>query len=253
MRNTILKFNFLTAILLCLLISSASSSADAQTTRRKKKVNQTPIVSPTQPPTDVPIVVSRNDQYLDGNQIVLGETNQPRTTNEPANTEPNVPANDSEAEVGGQIKELKSRIKNLESTKKSEYDQKQQRLLLNLDILSRAESRAESLRKQLFEMIEKENSVKTRLEQIQYETRSELIDRTVAMVGSLRPEELRDQRKKSLEAEKGNLESLLTQIQTSRTTLESNVEKADALVEKVRAKLDKEIDDALAGEDENKQ
>ena len=251
MRNTILKFNFLTAILLCLLISN--TSADAQTTRRKKKVNQTPIVSTTQPPTDVPIVVSRNDQYLDGNQIVLGETTQPQTTNEPANSDANVSANGSEAEVGGQIKELKSRIKNLESTKKSEYDQKQQRLLLNLDILSRAESRAESLRKQLFEMIEKENSVKTRLEQIQYETRSEFIDRTVALSGSLRPEELRDQRKKSLQAEKGNLESLLTQIQSSRTTLESNVEKADALVEKVRSKLDKEIDDALATEDENNQ
>jgi len=70
------------------------------------------------------------------------------------------------------------------------------------------------------------------------------------MVGSLRPEEIRDQRRKSLEAEKRNLESLLTQIQTSRTTLESNVERADFLVEKVRIKLDKEIDDALAAEEE---
>ncbi len=250
MKNKILKFNFLTAILLGLLISI--SNADAQTTRRKKKVNPSPIVSQTPPPTDVPIVVSRSDQYLDGNQIVLGENLPVQTTDEPAKTEANVPTTNPDSEMDGRIKELNSRIKKLESTKKSEYDQKQQRLLLNLDILSRAESRAESLRKQLFEMIEKENSVKTRLEQIQYDARPETIDRNVAMIGSLRPEEIRDQRKKSLEAEKGNLESLLTQIQTSRTTLESNVERADALVEKVRSKLDKEIDDALAAEDENK-
>ncbi len=99
-------------------------------------------------------------------------------------------------------------------------------------------------------MIEKENTVKSRLEQIQFDSRSEVVDRAVAMVGSLRPEEIRDQRRKSLEAEKRNLESLLTQIQTSRATLESSVERADFLVEKVRLKLDKEIDDALAAEEE---
>lgn len=250
MKNKFLRFNLLTAVLLCILFSIGD--AEGQTKRRKKKVNS-PVVSTTQPPTDVPIVVSRNDQYLDGNQIVLGAKTSQQTTSEPVGTETNAPANDSDSEVDGQIKDLKSRIRKLESTKKSEYDQKQQRLLLNLDILSRAESRAESLRKQLFEMIEKENSVKSRLDQIQFDARPELIDRNVALAGSLRPEELRDQRKKSLEAEKGNLESLLTQIQTSRTTLETNVEKADALVEKVRSKLDKEIDDALTAEDENNQ
>jgi galactokinase/mevalonate kinase-like predicted kinase len=69
-----------------------------------------------------------------------------------------------------------------------------------------------------------------------------MIERSAAFAGSLRPEEIRDQRKKSLEAEKKNLESLLTQIQTTRTSLEENVYKADFLVEKVRLKLDKDID-----------
>ncbi|MBC7797229.1 MAG: hypothetical protein H7Z37_10190 [Pyrinomonadaceae bacterium] len=248
MKNKLTKFGFFTAIVLCLLVLVFDTNA--QTKRRKKKVNRPPVVSQTQPPT-APAVISENGQYLDGNQIVFGETLPTQPTTEPQTTEETVSTTDAEGETNTQIKELNSRIKKLESTKKGEYDQKQQRLLLNLDILSRAESRAESLRKQLFEMIEKENSVKTRLEQIQYDARPELIDRSVALVGSFRPEELRDQRKKSLEAEKRNLESLLTQIQTSRTTLESNVEKADALVEKVRSKLDKEIDDALAAEESN--
>jgi hypothetical protein len=237
MKNKRLKISLLTAILLC--VFGSISVADAQTKRRKKAVSQ----------PSVPVVVSQSDVYLDGNQIVLGENPSTQPTAETIAPEP-VNTTDDNGEVNTRIKELNARIKSLESTKRNEYDEKQKRLLLNLDILSRAESRAESLRKQLFEMIEKENTVKSRLEQIQFDSRSEVVDRAVAMVGSLRPEEIRDQRRKSLEAEKRNLESLLTQIQTSRTSLESNVERADFLVEKVRVKLDKEIDDALASEEE---
>ncbi|MDQ3713352.1 MAG: hypothetical protein M3388_14190 [Acidobacteriota bacterium] len=237
MKNKRLKLSLLTVILLC--VFGSISITDAQTKRRKKAIS-----SPS-----VPVVVSQSDVYLDGNQIVLGENPSTQPTAETIAPEP-VNTTDDNGEVNVSIKELNARIKSLESTKRNEYDEKQKRLLLNLDILSRAESRAESLRKQLFEMIEKENTVKSRLEQIQFDSRSEVVDRAVAMVGSLRPEEIRDQRRKSLEAEKRNLESLLTQIQTSRTSLESNVERADFLVEKVRVKLDKEIDDALASEEE---
>ncbi len=237
MKNKRLKISLLTAILLC--VFGSISVADAQTKRRKKAVSQ----------PSVPVVVSQSDVYLDGNQIVLGENPSTQPTAETIAPEP-ANAIDDNGEVNTRIKELNARIKSLESTKRNDYDEKQKRLLLNLDILSRAEGRAESLRKQLFEMIEKENTVKSRLEQIQFDSRSEVVDRAVAMVGSLRPEEIRDQRRKSLEAEKRNLESLLTQIQTSRTSLESNVERADFLVEKVRVKLDKEIDDALASEEE---
>ncbi len=236
MKNKFLKINALAILLICsfLLVSDTA----AQTARRKKRSKQTPVAAPVSQ-TD------GNSQYLDGNRIVFGEIPSEQQTTEPASsTQTAAPPIESEAD--GKIRELNARLKKLESTKKSDEDQKQQRLLLNLDILTRAETRAESLRKQLFEMIEKENSVKTRLEEINFDARPELIERSVALVGSLRPEDLRDQRKKSLDIEKSNLETLLTQIQTSRALLETNVGKADALVEKIRAKFDKEIDGALA-------
>src|SRR5438105_7000594 len=69
------------------------------------------------------------------------------------------------------IRELNARIKKLEAEKKSNYDDRQKRMLMNLDILTRAEQRTESLRKQLFEMIEKENTINARLEQIAYDIR----------------------------------------------------------------------------------
>lgn len=251
MENKFLKLSFFTAILFCLFVSIFD--ANAQTTRRKKKrANQTPVVSPALPPNSTS-VVSRNDQYLDGNQIILGENPQTQTTGETVNPPAETPTEETSEQLKTRIKELSSRLKKLEAKQPNEYDEKQKRLLLNLDILTRAESRAESLRKQLFEMLEKENTIKSRLDQIEIDSRSETIDRTVAMIGSLHPEEIRDQRKKSLEAERSNMQSLLTQIQTNRQTLETNVEKADFLVEKIRLKLDKDIDDALATDDEKQQ
>ena len=247
MKNKFLKFNWLTVLLVCVFL--LLGSADAQTSRRKKRPKKTPAPAPV-----VATETNRNSQYLDGNQIVFGEIPSEQTpTDSNATTPTNVQP--TEGETDGQIKDLTARLKTLESTKtkNNDADQKQQRLLLNLDILTRAETRSESLRKQLFEMIEKENSVKMRLEQIQNDARPEVIERATALTGSLRPEELRDQRRKALQIEQNNLETLLTQIQTSRTNLETNVGKADALVEKIRAKLDKEIDSALADDkDEDK-
>jgi hypothetical protein len=244
MKNKFLYTSILTAILFGVLFSAA----DAQTKRRKRTI-KAPVAPPAQ---TVPIDISRNDRFVDGNQIVLGEIATPdEPTSEAVSPPPVETSDENGASADTRIKELNARIRSLESGNRNEYDEKQKRLLLNLDILSRAESRAESLRKQLFEMVEKEATVRTRLEQVSFDARPEMIERSAVFAGSMRPEEIRDQRKKSLDAEKKNLESLLTQIQTSRTSLEENVYKADFLVEKIRLKLDKDIDQALAEEKED--
>ena len=101
------------------------------------------------------------------------------------------------------------------------------------------------------EMIEKESQISTKLDQINADVRPETIDRQVAFAGSLRPEELRDTRRKTLEIEKKNLQILLADIQTVRANLELSVQKADILVQKLRDKLEKEIDDSLADDPKN--
>jgi hypothetical protein len=101
-------------------------------------------------------------------------------------------------------------------------------------------------------MIEKESTVKTRLEQIENDSRPEMIDRSAAFAGSLRPEEIREARRKNMASEKQNLQNLLTEIQNSRASLETNLQKSDVLVEKLRFKLEKDIDDALTADDSNK-
>ncbi|MDQ6785401.1 MAG: hypothetical protein M3033_01090 [Acidobacteriota bacterium] len=223
-------------VLFCLGITF--SAANAQTSKRKTRRASRPAVAraPLILPQTEPEIVSRAEDNQSENQVVVPLVSQDNA---------NETYEDKINKINTGVKDLKTRVKSLETTKTSEYEQKQKRLLMNLDILTRAETRAESLRKQLFDMIEKESTIKTRLDQLENDSRAEMIDRSVAFSGSLRPEELRDLRRKNMESEKQNLQNLLTEIQSSRTNLETNVQKADALVEKLRVVLEKDIDDAL--------
>jgi hypothetical protein len=210
-------------------------ASDAQTSRSRKRAKRTPIVQTAPAPTTEPVIISRAEDYqLD---VPVASTN---VENSVRLTEADTP-NSAEKIIA----ELTDRIKALESSKKDDYDQKQKRLAMNLDILTKAEQRVESLRKQSFEMLDKENSLRTRLEQIDSDLRPESIERSIAFVGSLRPEELRASKKKSLEAERSNVQSLLSEIQRTRSNLDLNVQKAEILVERLRTKLEGDIDSAL--------
>ena len=224
---------FITGFLVLFVIAS---EADAQTRKKKRRTVRKPVVTrrATYPPVTDPSVVSRADDYDDQTSQIV----------EPLSQTPlaSLPVSDS---ASRRLKDLQSRVKKLETTKTSDYDDRQKRLLLNLDILTRAEQRSESLRRQRFELVEKENTIRSRMDQIDIDSRSETIEKSVALAGSLRPEELRDARRKSLEAEKRNLQSLLTDVQATRANLDQTVLRADALVEKLRLKLEKDIDDAL--------
>lgn len=237
------RFNLrmvLTAVLLMIL--ALVSFADGQKSTHKKKKRKPPVVTTKQDPamTD-PIIVSRASDYQNQSPVVP-----------PANDAPVAQTADTDRDK--QLADLSARIKQLESEMKNGYDEKQKRLLLNLDILTRAEQRAESLRKQRFELIEKENQIQWRLDQIEIDIRPETIERSVAVAGSLRPEELRDSRRKSLESERKNLQALLTQVQTTRATLDDSVGKSEQLVQKLRAKLEGDIDKTLDdGKPDNEQ
>jgi hypothetical protein len=205
--------------------------------RKKRAAKQPATAVISIPQQSEPEIVSRADDYRD--PII-----------EPQVPQKSDPEPSQDRSTNRQLSELGARIKNLESSQSNDYDQKQKRLLLNLDILTRAEQRSESLRKQRFDLIEKESGIRTKLEQIENDLRPEMIERTTSMMGSLRPEEIRDARRKNLEAERRNQQDLLTEIQSVRGKLELSVQKADDLVERLRAKLEKDIDAALADTDD---
>lgn len=232
-RKSNLNKIFLSVIVLSVCLTGIYES-NAQTNRRTRTSIPQPVGTPVPSSTlIIPEIVRRADETdIENSNITIGDTQTVENTE-------NVDV------LKEKINELNAKIKTLEAENKPQADANERKLLMSLDILSRAEQRAESLHKQLFEVIEKENAVKARIEQIIYDMRPEMIDRNVAFAGSLRPEDVRDARRKSLESEKANLESLLIQIQSNRSKLEQSVERADYLVEKIRLKFEKEIDDAL--------
>ncbi|HEV8591461.1 MAG TPA: hypothetical protein VGQ55_05100 [Pyrinomonadaceae bacterium] len=222
------RFGSRLVFLLSLVLVFSVFVVDAQT-KKKKKTTAVPAATTTTTPPVEPLVISRAEDFPDEGSV------KPVATPTPSVDSSNA-----------YITDLENRIRSLESSSnKKDPDAKQKRLLLNLDILTRAEQRSETLRKQSYDLLEKESDIHAKMDRIEYELRPESIDKTVAFAGTLRPEELRANRRKSLESEKANLQSLLTEIQRTRSNLEVTLERSDALVEKLRTKLEKEIDTAL--------
>jgi hypothetical protein len=231
-------------LFLLVLILSLFSITYAQ----KSKPKPTPRRTIPQPVQTEPTIVSRAE---DENKVA--EDNSPKAiptpTPEVADDNPFGLILQKLDKLDEKVKKVSTRVGSLESSKTADLDAKQKKILLGLDILSRAETRAEALRKQLFELIEKENDVKTKLDDAEYQSRPEIIERSTSGFGSLRPEDLREQRKKSLENQRNSQRALLAQIQSSRGALEDSVIKADQLVLKLREKIEVEIDLALADDD----
>ena len=122
----------------------------------------------------------------------------------------------------------------------------QKSIALNLELLARAEQRAEMLRKQLIELIEKETSLRVRQVQIEEDMRPENIERSLNVIGTTRTTELRETRRRVFENERRGVESLLNQTLQSRRQLEEDVKQADVMVSRLRERLfpliEKEID-----------
>lgn len=208
-----------------------------QTDTRPRTRTVRPTPTPT-PAGNEPLIISRAEDFPDENGQVV------KVPIDPANS-----PGDAE-ESRRTILALQERIKTLEAGQRSDPDAKQKRLLLNLDILTRAEQRVESLRKQMFDMVEKESTVQARLETLEMESRPEMIERSIAFAGTLRPEELREAKARQLASEKTKLQTLILEIQKNKSSLESNIIKAEDLVERLRTKLERDIDEALKEEDE---
>jgi len=144
------------------------------------------------------------------------------------------------------LREISEKVLAPDSNQRDPPNDKQNRIALNIEVLTRSEQRAEVLRKQLLELIEKETSLRSRLMQMDEDLRPESIERAISLVGSTRAVELRDTRRRVLENERKGFESLLNQTAQSRLRLEDDVKQADALVSKLRQRLlpliDKEIE-----------
>lgn len=105
-------------------------------------------------------------------------------------------------------------------------------LLLTIPVLAQEtrQERAANPRAQLVDLQAKQTELQTRLQKVEEEIKPENIERGLAGIGSTRPEELREQRRRQLEIEKRGLQSQLDTLAGQRIRLEGAIASADAMI-----------------------
>lgn len=91
-----------------------------------------------------------------------------------------------------------------------------------------AAENADRLRAQLLEIQTKQDDLKARAEYLDEALKPENIEHSLAGIGSTRPEELREARRRQLQKERDGITSQLAVLETSRLRLESAILDADA-------------------------
>jgi septal ring factor EnvC (AmiA/AmiB activator) len=210
---------FVVVLLAICLIGLFLIDSNAQKRRRKSRARR-----PSTPRITNPAIYEppANDNTNDNSNSSGSES----TTN--TNEDPNA-MKQTIRDLSSQVNQLNNKINSMEQS---------QRTLVDLERLSRAEQRSADLWKQLREVESQQADLQARLEEIDYNLRPENIDRSVAGFGSMRPEELREQRRKSLENEKVRVQKQLDQLGANHARLETAIAGADADVERIRTRLD---------------
>lgn len=100
-----------------------------------------------------------------------------------------------------------------------------------------AQQSVERLRSQLSDIETKQAALEARIRQLDEDMRPENIERSTRLMGSTRPEELREQRRRQLEKEKASVQSQMDQLATSRTRLQYALTTAEAAAYQQSAEL----------------
>lgn len=90
-----------------------------------------------------------------------------------------------------------------------------------------AQEKAATLRAQLIELETKQAELQTRLQKLEEDLKPENIAENLAGIGSTRPEDLREQRRRQLEIERNGVKAQLDLLATSRTRLETAIARAE--------------------------
>lgn len=125
--------------------------------------------------------------------------------------------------------------------------EKQQRLVMGLEILVRSEQRVATLQKAHSDLIEKHISVKSRLTQVELDLRPQSIERTTQFEGSTQTVEIRENRRDKLVAEHRSLQTLMQQVERNIADAEMSLREAQGHVNRLRRSLLPQIEKEIEG------
>src|SRR5580765_293140 len=158
------------------------------------------------------------------------------SANDNSNTNSNsVPVEDPESmkrtirTLSNQVDKLNDKLNDMQASQQS---------MVDLERLSRAEQRSSQLRTELRDVESKKLDLETHLIQVEYDIKPENIERAAAGYGTTRPEEVRAQRQKQLEADRTRTRQQIDQLTASEGRIQTAIATSDLEVERLQKKLD---------------
>src|SRR6267142_2189011 len=109
--------------------------------------------------------------------------------------------------------------------------EKDRRLNVLRDVLTREEQRGEALQARLRETLERQIALQARLQQVDQELRPENIERMFVGVGLVRPEEARESVRRRLSVDKQGILAQLELLRQERARLQASLATADAAIQ----------------------
>ena len=227
---------FLLAVLFALSVCAIDADAQSRRKRRARRVRRPAVVRPVVTNPAIALPGSEQATGPDGERIIStadeGSTESPEESVPAKNKNSTKTGNDG---VQQTIDNLSNQVERLND--KLTQMQENDRTLIDMERLTRAEQRSESLRTQQIDVESKLADLQSKLELIEYSLKPENIERS-AGYGTVHPEEARDTRRRQLENERTRAQAQVRILETSRTRLETAVQTADLEVDTLRRKIE---------------
>jgi len=131
-------------------------------------------------------------------------------------------------QLTAEVQRLRSRVALLEKDRLATTIQEQ---------LEKEEQRGESLQLHLLEIADKEAPLQARLDQVNQQLKPEALAALMAGVGSLHPEDLREEARKRLANEKVRIQSQLDLFRQDRVRTQASLATTDAAILRLKQKL----------------
>jgi chromosome segregation ATPase len=132
------------------------------------------------------------------------------------------------AQLTGENQQLKKRVADLERERLATTIQEQ---------LEKEEQRGEALQHHLIEISEKEDPLSARMDQINQQLSPGAIESKLAGVGSLHPEDAREEIRKRLTNEKTRVQSQLDLLKQDQRRTQASLATTDAAIQRLKQKL----------------
>lgn len=186
--------------------------------------------------------------------ITFAQNNQPANSNEDVNRRTAQSVDDISktlAKISKALDGFNERLKNFTDTFSSNQGlrltEKQQKLLAAFEFLNRAEQRLANLQTLKITLSERQTAARMRLAQNEVDSKPESIDRNVAVRGAITDaEEMRESRRRALARQRNEINSLISEIQDSITTINEEIRQTENFLKTIRQLIFPEIQKELS-------